>query len=121
MIAVLALALVAADFGELPPQKLPDNACATFLWARTEPPRRIAMIDETQNALVIVRHGKKETLAQTGPGTYAGRDLTIRVDLAMDSASGVGQEQIIRQGALRIDRPDRTTEILSVGGLRGCR
>ena len=35
---------------ELPPQKPVPGRCLSFLWVKTTPPLRLAMIDETANA-----------------------------------------------------------------------
>lgn len=121
MIISLLLASIAADLTELPTQKLEPGSCATFLWTRTEPPKRIAMIDERNGSLRIQEGKKPRTLPQAGPSTYSDATVSITLDLDIERNPNLTDGALVQAGAMRIDRPDGSSDILSVGGIRGCR
>lgn len=121
MMISLTLALIAADLHELPTQKLEKGSCATFLWTKTEPPRRIAMIDEKNGTLRIREKKKDRTLSQTGGRTYGDDTITIALDLDIEQNPALTDGALVQAGAMRIDRPDGSSDILAVGGIRGCR
>jgi hypothetical protein len=113
------LLLVAAGLalGELPPQPMPPGSgCAIFLWTRTEPPRRIAMISEQRGTVRISIQGQTVELARTGTGLFAGAGVTVGLDVSLDGdPSGA-----VAGGVLRIMPDGQEEHVIPVGGLRGC-
>ncbi len=118
--AALAQSAAALPLGELPQQKLVPGQCVIFLWTRSEPPRRIAMADETARTLRIVYAGKPLDLAATGPFSYANAQVDIRLDLDIQERDGMTDGAIINQGALRLDRAGKDSLVVPVGGIRAC-
>ena len=121
MMLLAALILLPFDLGELPQQTLQPGRCVMVLWTRTEPPRRVAMADETARTLRIVQAGKPVDLAATGEASYAGGGLTITLDLDMSQRGGVTDGAIIEQGAMRVEAAGRDSVVVPVGGIRACR
>lgn len=121
LLAVLSLAPLALDLAELPQQTLEPGRCVTFLWTRTEPPRRVAMADETARTLRIVQGGKPVDLPATGEASYGGAALSITLDLDISQRGGVTDGAIIEQGAMRVEAAGRDSVVVPVGGIRACR
>ena len=119
-IAPVALAPLVLDLGELPQQTLQSGHCVTFLWTRTEPPRRVAMADETARTLRIVRGRKSLDLASAGQGLYAIEGLSITLDLDIADREGVTNGAIINQGAMRVEEAGKDSVVVPVGGIRAC-
>lgn len=117
---MIALLLLISMLAELPPQPMAPGQCLTFLWSRTEPPRRVAMIDERAGILRIMHDGKPLDLARTAPGAYAAGPLQARVDLQLQTHPDVTDARIVEQGTLRLEAPGEDMLLLSVGGLSGC-
>lgn len=120
LLLATAIALPGLPLEELPQQKLEPGRCVAFLWTRTTPPLRIAMIDETTATLRISMDRKQRELAQEQPGYYAAPDIRIRVDLDFAPGSTIPAGEIIRQGAIRIEQPGKDTLVMPVGGVRAC-
>lgn len=120
LLAQTAISLSLPDFNELPPQKLIAGRCVIFLWTRSEPPRRIAMADETARTLLVHYRGKPLLLPSTGTGSYAVGSLSITLDLDIVGREGLTEGAIVSQGSLRVDQTDRDSNVVPVGGIRGC-
>lgn len=113
----LLLAVATLALGELPPQPMPEGSgCAIFLWTRSEPPRRIAMVSELRATVRIQWAGQTLELARTGDGRFTGAGITVGLDLSLDSdPSGT-----VATGILRITPEAGEEHVIPVGGLRGC-
>jgi hypothetical protein len=116
-LAALALAASALNLGELPPQKLVPGRCITFLWARTQPPRRVAMLTEAPLSLRVSHRGRVVDLP---PGaefmTFASADLIITLTIELTERAGGS----VADGALRLEEPGKDVIVVPVAGLRAC-
>lgn len=116
---VLAAAVAALPFQELPAQKPEPGRCVLFLWTRAEPPLRIAMIDEKAKLLRVRIGGRQRDLPQSVAGRYGEADLSVTLDLDLGERPGLAGA-VVEQGALSLDRPDTDTLVVPVGGIRAC-
>jgi hypothetical protein len=116
---LVAAAVAALPFQELPAQKPEPGRCVLFLWTRAEPPLRIAMIDEKARVLRVRIGGRQRDLPQSASGHYADADFAVTLDLDMGERQGLAGA-VVEQGALTLDRPGADTMVVSVGGLRAC-
>lgn len=119
---MLLAMLSAAAFGltELPQQRLDVGQCLTFLWTRTEPTVRIAMIDEKAGTIRLMRNGQLADAPRIAPGRYQLDALTVRLDLDLEQPGGLTDGSIIRQGSISLDQPGAESVVIPVGGIRGC-
>ncbi|MFA7440037.1 MAG: hypothetical protein WCZ66_03615 [Sphingomonadaceae bacterium] len=118
--AAASIVLPGLPLEELPQQKLESGRCVAFLWTRTTPPLRVAMIDEATSSLRIRKDSKQRDLPHSQPGYYRASDISIRVDLDFAPGSTIPNGEIIRQGAIRIEQPGKDTLVMPVGGVRAC-
>ncbi|WP_448585954.1 hypothetical protein [Thermaurantiacus sp.] len=119
MIALVLASAVA--LAELPPQPFPPGmGCAIFLWTRTEPPKRIAMLAE-RPAVLRVMPGRAPVDLPRGaePGSYTNGKLKVTLDIAILPEAGFGGSDVVG-GAMRVETADGEEQILAVGGLRAC-
>lgn len=121
MMLLAVLSVAAFGLGELPPQRIAAGQCLTFLWTRTEPPLRIAMVDEKARTLRLARDGRVVDAARTAPGTYQLDALTIRLDLDLEQRPGLQDGNIVKNGTISLDQPGQDSVVMAVGGIRGCR
>ncbi len=116
-LAIAALAASALNLGELPPQKLEPGRCVTFLWARTSPPRRVAMLSEAPQRLRVVHRGRVVDLS---PGaefmTFGSGELLITLTVELMDRGGAS----VAEGALRLEEPGKDVIVVPVAGLRAC-
>ncbi|MBS3961121.1 MAG: hypothetical protein KGZ61_04705 [Sandarakinorhabdus sp.] len=112
---------VALGFTELPQQRLAQGSCAAFLWTRTEAPVRIAMIDESALTLRLARGKRILDIARTGPGTYAGHGMTVKLNLEFVERQGLSDGALIESGVMRFDIAGQDSVSIPVGGIRACR
>jgi hypothetical protein len=113
----LALAASALNLGELPPQKLEPGRCVTFLWARTNPPRRVAMLTEVPQSLRVMHNRRVVDLAPgAGFMTFASSDLIITLTVELTERAGGS----VAEGALRFEEPGKDVIVVPVAGLRTC-
>lgn len=125
--SVLAM-LAASVMGltELPPQKPLPGRCLSFLWVKTSPPLRIAMIDETARTMRLRRGKQMLDIAEFAPGQYGGHGYRVTVVLDFAPSPGITNGAIIDSGSMRIEQlsADGTPggEVMSfpVGGMRSC-
>ncbi len=114
---VLALAASALSLGELPPQRLEPGRCVTFLWARTNPPRRVAMLTEAPQSLRVVH---RRRLLDLAPGaewmSFASPDLIVTLTVEFTDRAGGS----VAEGALRLEEPGKDVIVVPVTGLRHC-
>lgn len=126
MIGLALLSATLMGLTELPPQAAAPGRCRVFLWTRSEPPLRIAMIDETARTMRLARGKQLLDLAETPPGVYGGHGYRIAANLAFAQGGQIQNGQIIESGALRIEQLDASgapagdTLVVPVGGMRGC-
>ncbi len=121
MIALALLAAATLGLGELPPQPMPPGKCLTFLWSKTEPPLRFAMIDEAGGFVRVVLNGRPLDAPRTAPGTYALPDgTTLYVDIILVTRAGLVDGNIVESGSVRLEAPGKDATIVPVGGIRGC-
>jgi hypothetical protein len=134
----LALGLAAAapvpdsasplGLGELPPQVLPKNSCALFLWERSTR-HRVVMAVAQPATVKVMRGGAAITLAQIdGDGaavlgfkpraSYGGGSLRIGLDLAIVASEGGGA--VIHEGVVSVTGADGGAVVSPVAGLIGC-
>jgi hypothetical protein len=115
MVLLLALAL-----GELPQQSVAPGRCVLFLWSRTEPPRRVAMVDESAATLRLMLDGKPMDLARIEPGRYAAGPLAATLSADFVDRPGMAPGSAIAEGALRLEQAGEDALVTPVGGLRSC-
>lgn len=121
MMLLAMLAAGAFGLGELPAQQMAPGQCLTFLWTRTDPPLRIAMIDETARVIRLQRNGRVVDALRIGPGTYGLGDLTLRLDLDLESRQGLKDGNIVTGGTITVEQDGTDSVVMSVAGIRGCR
>jgi hypothetical protein len=117
MTAFALLVAAGLALGELPPQAMPaGSGCAIFLWTRSEPPKRIAMVSEQRATVRISWQGQTVELARSGTGVFAGSGVTVALDITLDSdPSGA-----VAGGVMRVTPDGQEEHVIPVGGLRGC-
>jgi hypothetical protein len=118
---MIALFLASAvTLAELPPQPFPaGSGCAIFLWTRTEPPKRIAMLAERTAVLRIMPGKAPVDLARTAePGVYANQSLRVTLDIAILPDAALAGGDVVG-GAVRLEAGGEE-QIMPVGGLRAC-
>ena len=144
MIALLLLALVAADppaappvtidglpIGGLPRQSLPATGCAAYLFSAGQTRALVAMASAEPASLRLSLDGRVVDLGRTtasgavnfGFGTsteYRASDVTATLDMTTRSRKDLTQGAVVASGTLRIDRAGKDTIVLPVGGLIGC-
>ncbi len=125
MILLPLLSLATLGITELPPQELQPGRCVTFLWTRTEVPKRIAMVDETNRTLRLARSGAGRgkqlmDIAQSAPGVFAGNGYTVTVSLDFSDRQGLANGSLVDAGSLRVETPGQDGEVVPVGGIRAC-
>jgi len=127
-----ALALIAAvsplGLGELPPQVLPPNSCAMFLWDRASE-KRVVMAVSTPAMVRVIRGGKSVDLPQSmadgtpvlgfSPKARYG-DASFGVGLDLDIVPSEGGGAVIRNGAVTVTQADGSAVVAPVAGLVGC-
>jgi hypothetical protein len=119
MIALAAAALAASAFnlGELPAQKLEPGRCVTFLWARTNPPRRVAMLSEAPQSLRVFHNRRVVDLPPAAEFlSFASTELIITLSLELTERGG----GTVSEGALRLEEPGRDVIVVPVAGIRAC-
>lgn len=121
MMLLAMLAAGAFELGELPPQRMAAGQCLTFLWTRTQPPVRIAMIDEAARAVKVQRAGRVEEAPRIRPGTYQLGDITLRLDLDLESRQGLKDGNIVSSGTVTLEQAGADSVVMPVAGIRGCR
>lgn len=120
--------LSALGLAELPPQTLPADSCAMFLWDRASK-TRVVMAVAVPPAITIVRGGVTRSLAQASSAgaavlgfaphsVYAGGDFTVGLDLEISPSEGGGA--VIRNGAVTVTAADGSAVVAPVAGLVGC-
>ena len=124
-----AIDLVGLPLGELPPQVLPPQSCALFLWDRASR-RRIVMAVANPATVSVIVDGKPLTFAATGAGEgdavmqfaprrrFGNDTIEISLDLAITASEGGGA--VIRDGTVSFARRGGDTVVAPVAGLIGC-
>ncbi len=120
MLAMLAASVMGLT--ELPPQKPVPGRCLTFLWVKTTPPLRIAMIDETAKTMRLRKGKQMFDIAEISPGKYGGHGYMVTVVLDFAPSPGITNGAIIDTGSMRIEQTTPGGEVMSfpVGGMRSC-
>lgn len=119
----------------LPPQTLPAEGCAAYLFSTGKTRALVAMVNPGGAAgggtLRLALDGPPADYArvrQTGDAGYGfasvteyrGAEVTATLDLAIRTRGDVTQGAIVEAATLRIDRPGKDTIVLPLGGLIGC-
>ncbi|PZU45528.1 MAG: hypothetical protein DI568_13630 [Sphingomonas sp.] len=123
---LLAAAATLMGLTELPPQAPAPGRCRVFLWAKTETPFRIAMLDESSQTLRLRKGKQMFDIAQFAPGEYGGHGYRVAVHLEFASGGQIQNGQLISSGSLRIEQvnaqglPAGESISVPVGGMRGC-
>jgi hypothetical protein len=126
MILLAAAAASLMGLTELPPQAAAPGRCRIFLWARTETPFRIAMVDETAQTIRLRKGKQMFDIAQFAPGEFGGHGYRVALRLEFATGGQIQNGQLISSGSMRIEQVDAkggtTGETLSVpvGGMRAC-
>lgn len=118
-------------FGELPQQKLPTSGCAAYLWSKGTTHALVAMASADPAQLRLSIEGTiadYPRTAQQGLGgygfasttTYQAGDVTVILDMTIQSQSDMTQGAEVSAGTLTLERRDKDVVILPVGGLLGC-
>ena len=107
---------------ELPPQKPVPGRCLSFLWVKTTPPLRLAMIDETARTMRMRKGKQMFDIAEIAPGQYGGHGYRVTVVLNYAPSPGITNGAIIDNGSMRIEQLQPGGEVMSfpVGGMRSC-
>jgi hypothetical protein len=130
MKAALALAAAVSQLGlgELPPQEMPPNSCALFLWDRASE-KRVVMAVASPATVRVMRDGKAVDLPQIradgtpvlgfAPQARYG-DAAFSVGLNLDIVASEGGGAVIRNGAVTVTGADGGAVVAPVAGLIGC-
>jgi hypothetical protein len=107
---------------ELPPQKPVPGRCLSFLWVKTTPPLRLAMIDETARTMRMRKGKQMFDIAEIAPSQYGGHGYRVTVVLNYAPSPGITNGAIIDNGSMRIEQLQPGGEVMSfpVGGMRSC-
>ena len=119
---LLAAAATLLGLTELPPQAPAPGRCRVFLWAKTETPFRIAMLDESSQTLRLRKGKQMFDIAEIAPGQYGGHGYRVTVVLNYAPSPGITNGAIIDNGSMRIEQLQPGGEVMSfpVGGMRSC-
>jgi hypothetical protein len=128
MILIAAAAAAAGMLGlaDLPPQPAAPGRCRIFLWAKTEMPFRIAMVDESAQTLRLRKGKQMFDIAQFAPGEFGGHGYRVALRLEFASGGQIRNGQLISSGSMRIEQLNASGgsagESISVpvGGMRAC-
>ena len=127
MMLVLA-AVSALGLAELPPQVLPPNSCALFLWDRASE-QRVVMAVAAPAQIKLVRGGKTLVLPQMDSegapvlgfaphARYGDAALMVGLDLEIVASEAGGA--VVRNGAVTVTEADGSAVVAPVAGLVGC-
>ena len=107
---------------ELPSQKPVPGRCLSFLWVKTTPPLRLAMIDETARTMRMRKGKQMFDIAEIAPSQYGGHGYRVTVVLNYAPSPGITNGAIIDNGSMRIEQLQPGGEVMSfpVGGMRSC-
>lgn len=146
MIALL-LALAAADpparpapppasidglpIAGLPPQSLPAEGCAAYLFTAGKTRTLVAVASATPALLRIALDGNAADYArgvQVGTAgfgfaastEYRAHDIVVTLDFTVQTRKDLSQGAVVDSGTLRIDRTGKDSIVLPVAGLIGC-
>lgn len=142
MIALL-LALAAADapktvtsidglpLGGLPPQSLPTEGCAAYLFSAGKTRALAAVAAAQAGSLRVSIEGRAVDLVRTtqsgsagygfaGVTQYTGGGAVATLDLSIQTQRSLTQGAVIDQATLRVDRSGEDTIVLPLAGLIGC-
>lgn len=140
---MLLLALAAVDppktpasidglpIGGLPPQSLPAQGCAAYLFSTGKTRMLAAMAGAEAGTLRLAINGSPTDLVRSGQSgsagygfaattQYVGAGFSATLDLSLQTRRDLTQGAMIDQGTLRLDRAGEDTIILPVAGLIGC-
>ncbi|HEX7656235.1 MAG TPA: hypothetical protein VF404_04490 [Sphingomonas sp.] len=117
--------------GEIPRQQLPATGCAAYLWSDGITHALVAMAGADPAMLRLSIDGALTDVprvAQQGPGgfgfdtktTYRAGDVTAILELTIETRADLTQGAAVPNGTLTLERPNRDTVILPIGGLIGC-
>ena len=119
LLAILAASVMGLT--ELPPQKPVPGRCLSFLWVKTTPPLRLAMIDETAKTMRLRKGKQMFDISEIAPGQYGGHGYKVTVVLDFAPSPGITNGAIIDSGSLRIEQlAGGETMSFPVGGMRSC-
>ncbi|MFQ3594723.1 MAG: hypothetical protein SNJ63_01255 [Sphingomonadaceae bacterium] len=121
--SLIVLATAAAlALGELPPQAFPQGSgCAIFLWTRTEPPRRVAMLSEQRQTLKIrIANSDRELPRLPDPGQYGDGQFTAALDIELEREPSFSNGAMV-SGVMRFEQAAGEEMALAVAGIRACR
>jgi hypothetical protein len=115
----------------LPPQRLPANGCAAFLWTRTPSMALVAMATTDPASLRLTIDGKVTDLpisAQNGMGglgysqitEYRGKGTTAILQVNVKTDVSAPKSGSIAGATLRIDRAGEASVVIPVAGAIGC-
>ncbi|MCG2842729.1 hypothetical protein L6Q21_17270 [Sandaracinobacter sp. RS1-74] len=123
------LALLAASvmgLTELPPQKPVPGRCLVFIWVKSNPPLRLAMIDETAKTMRLRKGKQMFDISEIAPGQYGGHGYRTTMVLSFAPSPGITNGAIIESGSMRIEQvapngaPAGEIMTFPVGGMRAC-
>jgi hypothetical protein len=117
--------------GDLPRQALPARGCAAYLWTAGDTHRFVALAGADPASLRLSIDGAVADLPRIGQegGTtfglaattrYGLRDISVTLDLTIESRPGLSGGAAVPSGTLRLERPGRDGVVVPVGGLVGC-
>lgn len=118
-------------FGELPQQQLPASGCAAYLWSKGTTHALVAMATADPAQLRLSLEGKIADYPRTvqqglggygfaGTTTYHVGDVTVILDMEIQSQSDMTQGAEVSTGTLTLERSGKDVVVLPVGGLLGC-
>ncbi|MFS0771599.1 hypothetical protein [Sphingomonas sp. 1P08PE] len=114
----------------LPPQSMPRQGCAAFLWSVSDR-KLIAVATAEAATLRIAFDGKAVDYARTGQsGTggfgfaattrYGAQDMAFTLDMAISTETELTDGGLVQQGMLTVQRSGADAVLIPIAGVVGC-
>ncbi len=112
-------------------QKLPAKGCAAYLWtvgsehalvvmASAEPGRMRIAVDGPPRDYALAAQQGVGGLGFAGTTTYRDRDITLTLDMQIQTMADLADGAHVPSATLRLQRPEGDEIIIPLGGLIGC-
>jgi len=132
LLALQAVPTTPPVLGPIGQQALPASGCAAYLWSLAGDRTLVAMASATPARIRVAVDGSPpaDLAWASGEGmpalglapvsTYKAADVTVTLALTITTRPDLKAGAVVSQGTLTVERPNRDTLVLPVGGLVGC-